>query len=99
MWECLFFSFDNTASVILYPIKTVEFDPSWLLVCTESLAGTCLVSLRENWSTAATGRPVALTTLVGAVAESKAFAGLIGICWNVVFSLSNPDLSPWHPGH
>ncbi|KAF4791035.1 putative E3 ubiquitin-protein ligase DTX2 [Turdus rufiventris] len=24
------------ASVILYPIKTVEFDPSWLLVCTEA---------------------------------------------------------------
>lgn len=31
VWKCLFFSFDNTDCVILCHIKTVEFDPSWLL--------------------------------------------------------------------
>lgn len=29
--NAFFFSFDNTDCVILYHIKTVEFDPSWLL--------------------------------------------------------------------
>lgn len=93
-----FFSFDNTDCVTLCPIKAVEFDPSCLLVCTEIPAGMCLVSAGESWSPPATGRPVALTAPVGATAESKAFAGLVGISWSVLFSPFNPDLSPWHPG-
>lgn len=98
VWDWLFFSFDNTDCVTLCPIKAVEFDPSCLLVCTEIPARMCLVSAGESWSPPATGRPVALTAPVGAMAESKAFAGLVGISWSVLFSPFNPDLSPWHPG-
>lgn len=56
VWKCLFFSFDNTDCVILYPIKAARFDPSCFW-CAQSPAGTCLVSLgvcEESRSTPAT---------------------------------------------
>lgn len=79
-----FFSPLTTQAVILYPIKAVEFDPSCLGVhreCGWDVPGVTWGELEHT-----SYRVWHSYSFMGAMAESKAFAGLVEISWSVLFS-------------